>query len=172
MEKCTEKNEISDTILAFDAFTTNNHMKILKMLLPFVDSKHQKLLTVYIKWQEFIFTMKFFKYYSVNLYSADFVKKQNLDVKNIIPQVLPYCTDNEKQLLMQFNQMQNMMQMMEGIQEYLPFIQQFMSSDTDNGNPLDGIGNLNNMNIMDMLKNMLSEEQLSMFSMFMDNNDS
>ena len=73
---------------------------------------------------------------------------------------------------MQFNQMQNMMQMMEGIQEYLPFIQQFMSSDTGNGNPLDGIGNLNNMNIMDMLKNMLSEEQLSMFSMFMDNNDS
>ena len=172
MEKCTENNDISDTILAFDAFTTNNHMKILKMLLPYVDSKHQKLLTVYIKWQEFIFTMKFFQYYSVNLYSADFVKKKNLDVKNIIPQVLPYCTDNEKQLLMQFNQMQNMMQMMEGIQEYLPFIQQFMSSDTDNGNPLDGIGNLNNMNIMDMLKNMLSEEQLSMFSMFMDNNDS
>lgn len=172
MEKCTENNEISDTILAFDAFTTNNHMKILKMLLPYVDSKHQKLLTVYIKWQELIFTMKFFQYYSVNLYSADFVKKKNLDVKNIIPQVLPYCTDNEKQLLMQFNQMQNMMQMMEGIQEYLPFFQQFMSSDTDNGNPLDGIGNLNNMNIMDMLKNMLSEEQLSMLSMFMDNNDS
>ena len=65
MEKCTENNEISDTILAFDAFTTNKHMKILKMLLPYVDSKHQKLLTVYIKWQEFIFTMKFFKYYSV-----------------------------------------------------------------------------------------------------------
>ena len=68
--------------------------------------------------------------------------------------------------------MQNIMQMMEGIQEYLPFIQQFMSSGTDNGNSLDGISNFNNMNIMDMLKNMLSKEQLSMFSMFMESNDS
>ena len=172
MEKCADNNDVSDPILAFDAFTTNNHLKIMKMLLPYIDSKHQKFLTLYIKWQELIFTMEFLNNYSINLYSADFSNKKNLDIKNLIPQVLPYCTDKEKYLLMQFNQMQNMIQMMEGIQEYLPFIQQFISSGTDEANPLNGIGNFNNVNIMDMLKNMLSEEQLTMFSMFMDNNES
>ena len=168
MEKCDQNEDMSDAILAFDTLYTNNHMKILKMLLPYVDSKHQKLLAMYIKWQEFTFTMEFFKHYSVNLYSADFVNKKPLDISNIISLVIPYCTEKEKQLLLQFSQMQNMMQMMEGIQEYLPLIQQFMASGSENGNPLGGMGNMDNINIMDMMKNMLSEEQMAMFSMFMD----
>lgn len=169
MEKCTQSDDVSDAILAFDTLYTNNHMKILKMLLPYVDSKHQKLLALYIKWQEFTFTMNFFKQYSINLYSSNFTNKKTLDISNIISLVLPYCTEKERQLLSQFSQMQNMMQMMEGIQEYLPFIQQFMSSGSENGNPLGGIGNMDNINVMDMMKNMLSEEQMAMFSMFMDN---
>ena len=64
MEKCEENNDISSAIIAFDTLYTNNHMKIFKMLLPFVDSKYQKLLSIYIKWQELIFTMEFLKHCS------------------------------------------------------------------------------------------------------------
>ena len=52
MEKCEDNDDASNAILAFDTLYTNNHMKILKMLLPYIDSKHQKLLCIYIKWQE------------------------------------------------------------------------------------------------------------------------
>lgn len=168
MEKNTDNDKVFDAILAFDTLYTNNHMKILKLLLPYVDPKHQKLLTLYIKWQEFVFTMEFFDQYSACICSSDFSNKQSPDIKRIIPLVLPYCTDKEKQLLSQFNQIQNMKDMMDGIKEYFPIIQQFMSSggfNTSSTTTTDGPGSIN---IMDMLKNMLSEEQLSMFSMFMD----
>lgn len=170
VEKCTETNDCMDVISAFDAFTTNNHMKILKMLLPYVDSKHQKILIMYIKFQEFMFTLNFFQYYSVNLYGPNFTQKKSSDIKNILPKVIPYCTENEKQLLNQFSQMQNMMQMMDGIKEYMPIIQQFMSSAGNEGNPSNDMGNSESFNLIDILKNMLSEEQMTMFSMFMDNN--
>ena len=170
MEKCTETNDCLDVISAFDAFTSNNHMKILKMLLPYVDSKHQKLLIMYIKFQELMFTMNFFQYYSFNLYGPIFSKKKSTDIKDVLPQVIPYCTEKEKQLLNQFSHMQNMMQMMDGIKEYMPIIQQFISSANKEENPLNGMGNMENFNLIDILKNMLSEEQMSMFSMFMNEN--
>ena len=171
MEKCEDNNDISSAIFAFDTLYTNNHMKILKMLLPYIDSKHQKLLCIYIKWQEFLITINLFKHYSVTLYNADFTNKKNLDFNNIILLLLPYCTEKEKELLKQFQQMQNMMQMMEGIKEYLPLIQQFISSDSQNETPLGGLGNIDNLNILDMLKNFLTEDQLAMFSMFINNNE-
>lgn len=172
MEKCEDNDDASNAILAFDTLYTNNHMKILKMLLPYIDSKQQKLLCIYIKLQEFLFTLEFFKHYSATLYSANFSEKKNLDFNNIIPLVLPYCTEKEKELLTQFHQIQNMMQMMEGIQEYMPLIQQFMSSGSQTETPFGGLGNFDNRNILDILKNFLSEEQLAMFSMFMNNNES
>ena len=82
--------------------------------------------------------------------------------------MLPYCTESEKKLLSSFHQMTNMMQMMDGIKEYLPMIQQLMSSGANTGDSCDNISGFGGINMMDMLKNMLSEEQLAMFSMFMD----
>ena len=62
--------------------------------------------------------------------------------------------------------------MMEGIQAYMPLIQQFMSSGSQTETQFGGLGNFDNKNILDILKNFLSEEQLAMFSMFMNNNES
>ena len=61
MENYSENNEcVTDAILAFDTLYTTNHMKILKLLLPYLEPGHQKKLAVFIKWQELIFTMNFF----------------------------------------------------------------------------------------------------------------
>lgn len=167
MEKCVENKDISEAILAFDTLYTNNHMKILKLLMPFVDEKHQKMLAIFIKWQELVFTMDFFKHYSVSLYSSDFSRKTTVNIEELLPLISSYCNKQEQEILNQFGQIKNMMNMMDSIQEYLPFIQQIMSTMSDNGNPLGNIGNLGNNNMMDMLKNMMSEEQQTMFSMFM-----
>ena len=171
MERCEENKDISSAIIAFDTLYTNNHMKILKMLLPFVDSKHQKLLSIYIKWQELIFTMEFLKHCSINIYSDDFRKQKFFDTNNLITQVLPYCSEKEKEILSQIQKMQNIKQIFDGIQEYLPMIQQFISPQSDES-ILNGLGNLDNQNILDLLKNFISEEQLSMVSMFMNNDNS
>ena len=60
MEKCSENiEENMEAILAFDMLYTTNHMKILKLLIPYLESEHQKKLAVFIKWQELMFTLNF-----------------------------------------------------------------------------------------------------------------
>ena len=59
MENCSdEKEEKTEAILAFDTLYTTNHMKILKLLIPYLKTETQKKLAVYIKWQELLFTLK------------------------------------------------------------------------------------------------------------------
>ena len=67
--------------------------------------------------------------------------------------------------------MQTMMQTFDTLQEYIPLIQQFASMNSTSETSLGGRETLDNFNLMDLLKNFLSEEQLSMFSMFMNNNE-
>lgn len=182
MEKCSENNEcVTDAILAFDTLYTTNHMKILKLILPYLEAEHQKKLAIFIKWQELTFTLNFFKQYSANIYRFDFKQKKSLDLKVLLPLVIPYCNDSEKNLLSQFSKMQDMIQKMDEMQQYMPIIQQFMSSMSDGNFDISGLfggikdfdaaqnsGSANAM--MDMLKNMMSEEQQAMFSMFMNDN--
>lgn len=169
MEKCSENNEcVTDAILAFDTLYTTNHMKILKLLLPYLELEHQKKMAVFIKWQELMFTMNFFKKYSASLYQNDFVKKKPLDLNVLLPLLTPYCNTSEKATLSGLAQMQNMMHMMEEMQQYMPMIQQFMSSMSGEENSFGNMGEFGNDNMMNMLKNMMSEEQQAMFSMFME----
>ena len=169
MEKYSANNDdMTEAILAFDTLYTTNHLKILKLLLPYLATEHQKKLAVFIKWQELMFTLNFFKQYSASLYSPDFNKKKKLDVNILISLLTPYCNEAEKSVISQFSQIQNMMNMMEEIQQYMPMIQQFMASMSDE-NSSEGMFNSDN-NMMDMLKNMMSDEQKALFSMFMEGN--
>lgn len=169
MEKCSEnKDDITGAILAFDTLYTTNHMKILKLLLPYLEPKHQKKLAIFIKWQELMFTLNFLKQYSASLYHSDFTKKKTLDLNSLLPLLIPYCNESEKDILSHFSQMQNMLQKMEEMQQYLPMIQQFMSSMSGEGNGFGNMDDSGSNNMMDILKNMMSEEQQAMFSMFME----
>ena len=169
MEKCSENNEcVTDAILAFDTLYTTNHMKILKLLLPYLQPENQKRLAIFIKWQELMFTLNFLKHYSASLYQSDFTQKKNLDLNVLLPLLAPYCSKSEKATLSRFSQMQNTMHMMEEMQQYMPIIQQFMSSMSGEENNFGTSDGLGDTNMIDMLKNMMSEEQQAMFSMFME----
>lgn len=175
MEKCSENlEENTEAILAFDTLYTTNHMKILKLLIPYLETEYQKKLAVFIKLQELMFTLNFFRQYSASLYSPDFKQGKKMDLNTLIPLLIPYCNEAEKNIISQFSQIQNMMNMMEQMQVYMPMIQQLISSMSgDDTNP-DGMNqnglDLGGNNLMDMLKNMMSEEQQAMFTMFMDEN--
>ncbi len=167
MQKCSDKNEdATNAILAFDTLYTTNHMKILKLLLPYLETEQQKKLAVYIKWQELTFTLQFFRRYSASLYNHEEQEKKQFNFQKLLPLLIPYCNATEKNLLSQFSQIQNMMSMMDNFQEYMPLIQQFMSSMSNEQE-----ANENNNNIMEMLKSMMSEEQQAMFSMFMNSTE-
>ena len=97
MEKCSEnKEDMAEAILAFDTLYTTNHMKILKLLLPYLEPEHQKKLAIFIKWQELMFTLNFFKQYSASLYSSDFKKRKKLELNTLLPLLTPYCSESEK----------------------------------------------------------------------------
>ena len=169
MEKCTEnKEDITEAILAFDTLYTTNHMKILKLMLPYLEPFEQKKLAIFIKWKELIFTLKFFKNYSASIYSPDFRANRKLDFNTLFPILMPYCSETEKNILSQFYELQNMMHRFEEMQQYMPMIQELMSSMSGQGDFIGSMDSSNNNNVMNMLKNMMSEEQQAMFTMFME----
>ena len=47
-----ETNE-HDNIIAFDTLYTNNHIQMLKIVMPYFDARVQGQLAVYIKYLEF-----------------------------------------------------------------------------------------------------------------------
>ena len=46
-------------ISAFDTLFSNNHIQMLKVLLPYMDNQFQKYLAIYIKFQELQVALNF-----------------------------------------------------------------------------------------------------------------
>lgn len=163
MEPCSENEDATKAILAFDTLYTTNHMKILKLLLPYLDHEYQRKLAVYIKLQELLFTLRFFNEYSVCLYDNNFGERKELRIDTLLPLLKPYCNENEQSFLNQFSQMQNMMDMYQNMSQYMPFISQMMSG-------MGGLGgnDFNADSMFEMVKNMMSPEQMDLFSSFME----
>ena len=167
MEKCDQPGQPAEAIIAFDTLYTTNHMQMLKLLFPYLDMEIRHKAAMFIKWQELLYTMNSVRYYSARCRMGH-GKKKELDIASLLPLLSPYCSEEEKNMLSHFLQMQNMMQTWQSMAEYLPMIQEMMgafsSSDSSPGDGgFQGFGNM-----MDLLKNMMTSEQQSMFSLFME----
>lgn len=135
----------TDSITAFDTLYTTNHLQMLKILLPHMQSDMQPHIAVYIKLNELMVTLQFSK---KQHHSYSCHREKETDIQSLISELAPYLNGNEKDMLQKlsdmkdnmekFQQMSQMMQMMEGL------------SDSPES----------------VLQNYLSEEQLSMFKMF------
>lgn len=159
MENCRNATEdATEAILAFDTFYTNNHMKILKLLFPYVEYEHQKKLAVYIKWQEFIFTLHFLNHPCLPSAAKGELTKTSMNFTSLYPLLSSYCSPKEQEFLSKISGIMNMRNMMDQVQEYLPLIQGLLSAE----------GKDRQSSPIDIMKNFLSEEQLAMFSMFME----
>ena len=55
-----ETNE-HDKIIAFDTLYTNNHIQMMKIVMPYFDGQMRRKLAVYIKYMEFQYTLTYFK---------------------------------------------------------------------------------------------------------------
>ena len=134
-------------ISAFDTLFSNNHIQMLKVLLPYMDNQFQKYLAIYIKFQELQVAL-------------NFVRKRpypdDTDPAQVVKRLLPLCTKEEKEQLNQIlkvlqsmSQYQEMMHTMELMKDFMP--------EGDSSSP---------SSMTDMLMGMLTPEQKQMFDLF------
>lgn len=156
-----EKKE-HDKITAFDNLFTTNHIQMLKIVMPYLDISMRKKLAVYIKYLELQYTLSFYSSHSVELcgcsissINSNSMEKEDFNITKICAEILPYCTAEEKQKVEQLSGMFHSIEMYREMSQTFEMMKDFMPG---SGGGEDGM--------MDMLMNMLSPDQKSMFDMF------
>lgn len=124
----------TDKILAFDTLFTTNHIKILKVLFSYLDSKMKKQLAVYIKYMEFQFTLQYFNKnpYGIGGFESS---DENKDYSVLIKEIIPYCTKDEQQKMEQFSQMFQAMKMYQDMSQTMSMASELFP---DMGNMAEG----------------------------------
>ena len=170
MEHCD-----SEAVVAFDTLYTNNHIQILKVLLPYFDPDNRKNLAVLIKFMELQYTMEYFSRHPSALCAASCDPKQP-DIVEIFEQIKNFCTPSEKAMFEQLKNKKKSMEMYEEMMRAMQLFEQFSpgngssgpegsSSDFADAGPADQ-NPLGSASPLDLLKGMLSPEQQAMFELF------
>ncbi len=168
MENCSNPHGQSDAILAFDTLYTTNHLQMLKLLLPHLEIEHQHHLAVFIKWQEFRYTLRFTSSQQNRKGQCLFGCQKQANAEELLPILLPYCNEEEKKVLSIFANLQTTMKTWQELSQYLPLIQE-MAGNLSGLFPQDSASNGSEGDqMMNLIKTMMSPEQQSMFSMFME----
>ena len=148
-----DNNSYFDTankkIASFDRTYSNDHIRMLKILLHYIPASFRKNLSIYIKFMELQqaltsplsfpeLSSEAFVSETETIHTAtyDTVDITKADKSKLIRELLPFCTPKEKQqfqnmekILNQFEQMKNMLEMMEMIKEMKE-----MFGDSEEGN--------------------------------------
>lgn len=179
----------NEAVAAFDTLYTNNHIQILKILLPHFDSKGRKRLAILIKFMELRYTMEYFSRHTAED-ERDGTKQP--DIVRIFEQIKNFCTPSERAMFDQLANLKKSMEMYEEMTNMMQLFSQLMPEGEDasfekqtvpehdnpdhpcqepspdggsasSGQSFPPFGDANPMN---MLKGMLSPEQQAMFEMF------
>lgn len=102
-----------NSVAAFDAQFTNNHIRMFKVLLRFLDPSMQKGIAVCIKFMELQYTLQYFQKPHIISTLPGSAGSTGCDFDNICDELLLYCDAQQKQ---QFTQMRNMLQTMQNLQ--------------------------------------------------------
>lgn len=129
----------NQAVIAFDTLYTQNHIQILKVLLPYFDSEKQKNMAVMIKFMELQYTMEYVNRHPADLSCASMGRKdgQPPDIVEIFEQIKNFCTPTERAM---FDQLANMKKSMEMYQEMTDMMQLFGQLSPESGSSLFGSG--------------------------------
>ncbi len=118
-----------DSVLPFDTCFCTNHIRMLKILVPFLDSSIQKYLALYIKYLEIRYIMECFQRPTLLNGTCFDVNnaKTHMDFPTALDKIIPYCNTQEKgkflhirNLFDTFQNLQGMMEMMENMKDLFP----------------------------------------------------
>ena len=102
-----------EKVIAFDTLFTNNHIRMLKILLTYVEPSRQSALAVYIKVLELQYTLSFYTRHPTALLS-DFPHEESCNTSK------QEKVNRAKNMVQNFTNMQEMMQMIQMMKEIFP----------------------------------------------------
>lgn len=134
----------NDYVLAFDHFYTNNHIQILKALLPYMDIKNMPMLPVMIKYLELKYTLSLVQngksplnqFYSASNseHGQDIFMSASVnappELEQIYQSIKKYLTPNEEKVFSQLMQMKRTMNQAKEMQQMMEMFQN-MNIDSD-----------------------------------------
>lgn len=154
-----------EKIAAFDTLFSNNHIQMLKIMLPYLDQQIGKHMTIYIKFLELQYTINLFNSHSYfpNGYES---RDTSYNFSGLCSQLLPFCDEQEKTRIKQLQSLFQSLEMykemsktMEVMKEFMPDAEDMLRQKQSDGSPFGS-------QMMDMLMNMLTPEQKEMYEMF------
>ena len=126
----------------FDKFVTPSYLYKLKLFLSFLPPSTQRFLAAYIKFSEFRYTMDYFRGLPFHAFSFQ-----------SIGELAPYMDENERNMMDQMTSMLQIMEMMVMAQ-----------TDSTSG----GSDSCGPAGPVDLMKTMMSGEDMEMFQNYMD----
>jgi len=162
----------TDKVMAFDTLFTNNHIKMLKVLVFYLDSPLQNMLAVYIKFLELQHTLKYLNSNilpsttpcsscgNINIPFLSFLG--NIDIGNLCHDIIPYCTDTERDKVQSISQMFQMMDNFKQISETMEMMKELFPdgiSDPEDMFSFFGNGDTGNMDMFQMFSSMMNNSE-------------
>ena len=154
-----------DNVAAFDTLFTTNQIQIMKALLPCLDRPMQKYLAIYIKYQELQYTISYFKNHSYSICGDP--SQPKTDIRKVLPSILPYCNETQKQKLQQMEQMFSSLETYKEMMEMMEMMQAMTNAASDSDDPDENAKQENGMQMpgMEALLSMLGPEQQAMIEL-------
>ena len=130
-----------ETITAFDALLTTNHIQMMKVILTYLDPRQQSYLAVYIKFSELQYAMQLLKRSPAtpifrghrtiltmqSLMDGSLFQNDAQGILELLDELLPFSSPREraqilniKNLLTSMGRIREMMEMMEMMKELFP----------------------------------------------------
>lgn len=158
-----EQDNDNDYVLVFDHFYTNNHIQILKSLIPYLDSDQLPMLPVMIKYMELQYTIQLTNQKNSRPTSAALTacSKDSPDIETIYKAIHKYLAPDEDN---NFKQIINLIHTMDNVREMQQMMEmvQNLSGDSDTSGEFPDLSSLEGLihndtnlgDIMNLVKNM------------------
>lgn len=136
-----------DRIMAFDALFTNNHIRMLKLLLGYLDPPLQGQLAVYIKFMELQYTLTFF-HQNPSASLSVCTGYTRGEFTELLEDILPFCEAEERDKI---QNIQNMISNLKNMQEMMEMVQMMQEVSPE---MFSGFGDTDMSQMMEMMKEM------------------
>lgn len=155
-----------------DELTSSPELRMLKLFLTFLPHTSQHTLAVFIKFLEFRQALELSLPCSPPLASQELSGSAGLFPENLLQNLRPYLTPQEQQIFEMFENIQNMLSVMELFRAAEPPVSGFSlkatdARSTDSASTTEQFQN-NSFSQTDLLMNLLSPEQRSNFKLYND----
>lgn len=145
-----EQSDI-DTMTPFDKLISSRQLQMMKLMIPYTPPANQRMLAIYTKFLELQHTIDFFRHFDSDIHAQAF-NKQVHSPADIMDELRPFLPEKQRNFLDTIMNLLNMMEMASAMEH--------ITSDKD------GHSGAGDWNPMDMMKEMLTPEQQSMFEMY------